>query len=101
MCVNAALFSQGLGYGMILAASLGDQALVDDLWSFTVSILDAKGLPNWLLSHEGEVYGVGSASDADFDIALGLLMAADKFEKGNAAGTYLGAARGLISSIFK
>jgi hypothetical protein len=102
VCVLAPLWiTQGLGYGMILAASLGDQALFDDLWSFTVSILDSKGLPNWQLSSTGEIWGVGSASDADFDIALGLIMAADKFEKGNPGSPYLGAARGLIASILK
>ena len=54
-----------------------------------------------LHTSQGEVYGVGSASDADFDIALGLIMAADKFEKGNPGSPYLGAARGLIASILK
>jgi len=84
---------------MLISASLGDKTLFDDLWSFTQSVLDNKGLPNWNLSSAGDISGIGSASDADFDIALGLVMAADKFDSGNPGSPYLGAAMGLINSI--
>ena len=66
--------SEGLGYGMILAAALGDKSTFDSLWQFTKAGADGNGLPNWQFSSGGEVWGEGSATDADVDIALGLLM---------------------------
>jgi endoglucanase len=62
---------------MILAASLNDQETFDGLWEFTSNALNRNGLPDWEMSPTGQIWGNGSATDADMDIALGLLMAFD------------------------
>jgi endo-1,4-beta-D-glucanase Y len=87
--------SEGLGYGMLLSASLNDQDLFDDLWAFTQYVSDDKGLPNWDLTTDGNVIGSGSATDADLDIALALVLAYSQWNDDN----YLNSAKTFISSI--
>lgn len=71
------VFSEGIGYGMLLAASNDDQALFDKLWKFYTDHLDAKGLMNWQM---GECAAPGNnnanaATDADLDAAMALIQA--------------------------
>ncbi|MES1207707.1 MAG: glycosyl hydrolase family 8, partial [Pseudomonadota bacterium] len=39
--------SEGIGYGMIIAVYMGDQALFDNLWKYEQLHLDSNGLMNW------------------------------------------------------
>lgn len=79
--------SEGMGYGMLAAVYMNDQATFDGLWAFTKANLDSNGLMNWHLTSSGSVAagGAGSATDADEDIAFALLMASDQWK----GGTYL------------
>jgi endo-1,4-beta-D-glucanase Y len=72
--------SEGLGYGLILAAACDDQDTFDGLWKFAQYSFNENGLPNWEMSPTGDIWGEGSATDADMDIGLALLMAADKWD---------------------
>jgi endo-1,4-beta-D-glucanase Y len=69
--------SEGIGYGMIIAVFMGDQALFDGLWQYEQMYLDKNGLMNWYVLANGQLgmNGMGGATDADEDMAFALLMA--------------------------
>ncbi len=67
--------SEGIGYGLLFAAEMGDQTLFNGLFDYEQSFLDGNGLMNWWISSSGSVEGTGGATDADEDIAMALLMA--------------------------
>lgn len=80
---------------------------VQGLWRFTQRVLNKNGLPDWQLSPDGSIVGTGSASDADVDIALALLVASEKFEQkkwnnnGSTTDTsYISAAKVFIENIY-
>jgi len=70
--------SEGIGYGMVIAAYMGDQATFEGLWSF-YQRHSTQGLMNWLLNDCNMVGDGGSAADADIDAALGLIVADKQF----------------------
>jgi endo-1,4-beta-D-glucanase Y len=91
--------SEAHGYGMILAAIMGDQPLFDGLYNmFNRHRSPTNGhLMSWVIpSSERSDEDQGSATDGDFDIAYALLLAHDQW---GAQGTvnYLAAARDLIT----
>lgn len=94
--------SEGMGYGMILSAYLGDQALFDGLWRYALLHFDENGLMNWEIGPDGAVTsgGTGGATDGDVDMAWGLVMADRQWGgKGMLAKPYLDYAKELIGNI--
>ena len=89
--------SEGMGYGMLAAVYMNDQATFDGLWTFTKANLDSNGLMNWHLTSSGATAsgGAGSATDADEDIAFALLMASDQWK----GGTYLDDGVAMINNM--
>ena len=79
--------SEGIGYGMLLCVSAATTMVGDTyhekfkkLYAYWNVNLDAKGLMNWKVSGFGSTaVGTGSATDADIDVALALLLAYEKF----------------------
>ena len=75
--------SEGMGYGMLLAAYLNDRIVFDRLWRFAQLNLDqgsacvgtCSGLMHWKVSGCGAVTGHNAATDADEDMILALYMA--------------------------
>jgi endo-1,4-beta-D-glucanase Y len=69
--------SEGIGYGMLLAAYLDDQGTFDALWSYAKRYRNARGLMAWEIEASGAPPpGAGSAAtDADEDIAFALVVA--------------------------
>jgi hypothetical protein len=73
--------SEGIGYGMLIAVYMDDQALFDDLWQYEQTQIDGRyGLMNWYIKADGSgpadnPSGVGPATDADEDMAYALIMA--------------------------
>lgn len=67
--------SEGIGYGMILAAYRQDRAAFDGLWGYAKSHLDGNGLMNWKIGPDGSTWGANAATDADEDMALALIAA--------------------------
>jgi hypothetical protein len=70
--------SEGVGYGMVIAAYMGDQGTFDGLWDYYQRASPQGGLMNW--RRDGCPAGggngdTGSASDADVDAAFGLIVA--------------------------
>jgi endo-1,4-beta-D-glucanase Y len=72
-------YSEGIGYGMLLAVANGDQATFDALWSFYKANTDGNGLMHWKVQGCGGVTGQNSATDGDIDVAMALVQASCKF----------------------
>ena len=75
---NGKVVSEGIGYGMLLAAAMADQTLFDGLWKYYDEHLDANGLMNWTTDKcqaPGDTKQ-GAATDADLDVAMALVQAA-------------------------
>jgi len=71
------VYSEGIGYGMLLAANNNDQALFDELWKFYTDHVDKNGLMNWAMdacAAPGD-NTANAAADGDLDAALGLVVA--------------------------
>ena len=71
------VYSEGIGYGMLLAANNSDQALFDKLWKFYTDHLDPNGLMNWSMdacSAPGN-NNANAATDGDLDATMGLVIA--------------------------
>lgn len=67
--------SEGIGYGMLLAAGNHDLSTFQGLWAYAQKYQDANGLMNWEINAAGQVVGTGSATDADEDMAYALVLA--------------------------
>lgn len=89
--------SEGIGYGMLIAVYMNDKATFDGIWSFAKLHLDSSGLMNWHLNPDGSIaaQGMGSATDADEDMAYALVMASAQWQ----SGTYLDEAKKMINAI--
>jgi endo-1,4-beta-D-glucanase Y len=98
--------SEGESYTMLRSVWMDDQATFDSSWKFTRNNLQRPDhLFSWKygnLSNGGygilkDIGGQNTASDADADIALSLLMAYSRWDDSK----YLDAARPIISSIWQ
>ena len=95
--------SEGIGYGMLLAVYMNDQALLDGLWKYEQIHLDGNGLMNWEIGPDGNTTsgGTGAATDGDEDMAWALVMADRQWGgKGTLPATYLATAGKLINLIW-
>lgn len=93
---DGAAVSEGIAYGMLLSANLGDKELFDRLWQFYTDHLDENGLMNWsvaLCEAPGNNMS-HAASDAEMDALLALLQADRAF-----GGDYAEAARVLAAAV--
>ncbi|HEX2787271.1 MAG TPA: glycosyl hydrolase family 8 [Ignavibacteria bacterium] len=101
-----ATVSEGIGYGMLLAANRGDQALFNDLWGYYNLHLDPTGLMIWIIDSLGNPFSIGgftadgSATDAEEDVAYALVMAHRQWGSGGAIN-YLQAAQTQINKVFQ
>jgi len=94
--------SEGIGYGMLIAVYLDDQATFDGLWNYEQQFLDANGLMNWYIGPDRTVLGTGAATDGDEDMAFALLLADKRWGgKGSLSQTYLAHAQKLIDLIWR
>jgi hypothetical protein len=79
--------SESMGYGMMIAAAIGDKAAFDKFWGYVQGKLSG-GLMTW---KEGQN---GSASDGDLDIAYALMMAGAQW-----GGSYASSGMSMGSAI--
>jgi len=114
--------SEGIGYGMIIAVYMNDQTLFDQLWRYeqahTATVAGsgfpptsiATSLMNWYIASDGTTAtttnggqsGTGAATDADEDMAWGLVMADKQWGgKGSLSDTYANYANKLLGDILK
>jgi endo-1,4-beta-D-glucanase Y len=76
-----AVLSQGIGYGMLLAAAMADQTLFDGFWKYYADHLDSDGLMNSSTARceDPGDNNSGAATDADLDAAMALVQAAARW----------------------
>ena len=87
-------FSEGIGYGMLLAVEFNDQATFDKLWAYYKAALDKNGLMNWKMNAcTGNYYEANGASDGDLDTAMALVLGDRKW------GGYTTDANALLDAI--
>jgi endo-1,4-beta-D-glucanase Y len=69
--------SEGIGYGMLLAAYLDDKHTFDRLWAYAKRYRNARGMMAWLIPPDGASPGGAgaAATDADEDMAFALIVA--------------------------
>jgi endo-1,4-beta-D-glucanase Y len=95
--------SEGIGYGMLIAVYMNDQALFDDLWKYEqLWPNDKTGLMDWYINAAGTMrLGTGPATDADEDMAFALVMADRQWGgKGSLSSNYIDIAKDQISKIW-
>jgi len=74
--------SEGMGYGMVLAAYYGDRTTFDGLWRFVQAHYGSHKMMGWKVNCTGFIQGEGgegSATDGDTDIAFALIAAVDQW----------------------
>ena len=85
--------SEAIAYGMLISVYMDDEAVFKKLYNtWTSNSVGSNGGMNWRIGCSG---GTGTASDADFDAALALVMASKQWNN----SSYLDAGKGLISWI--
>jgi PKD repeat protein len=89
--------SEGIGYGMLLAAYAGDKAVFDGLWAYYKSFPDPNGLMHWHTSGCTTTLEQNAATDAELDVTMALIVAYYQF--GNGTINYEADAKSLISKI--
>lgn len=87
--------SEGVAYGMLLAAYLGDKTTFDGLWNYARSHFNPRGLMKWQISAGNVAVYQDAATDSDEDMALALIVADKKW------GGYATPARALLDSMYK
>ena len=84
--------SEAIAYGMLISVYMDDQDVFKNLYkTWTGNSVNGGGM-NWRIGCSG---GTGTASDADFDAALALVMASKQWND----DSYLTAGKNLISWI--
>ena len=94
---DGAVVSQGIGFGLLLSATMADQPLFDGLWKYYQDHADKNGLMN-ASTNKCEAPGnnnAGAETDADLDTAMALVQAASRWPNGG----YLPKAQALSNKI--
>jgi endoglucanase len=89
--------SEGIAYGMLAAVYMDDRTSFDGFWTYAKQHADSHGFMHWKINADGTVAsdGMGSASDADEDMAWALIMASAHWQ----SGAYLDDAKRLINGM--
>jgi endo-1,4-beta-D-glucanase Y len=92
--------SEGIGYGMIMMVYFSDNTKnykdeFDRLWAYYNNFLNANKLMHWKIDGFSSVNQQNAATDAEFDVAVALVMAHYQF----GGQQYLTDAQSLISKI--
>lgn len=92
--------SEGIAYGMLLAAYADDKSVFDRLWRFYLKHSNSNGIMHWKISIEDQVIGSGGATDAEEDAAMALIVA--HYQWGSTGDIdYLNDAKKLIAAIMR
>jgi endo-1,4-beta-D-glucanase Y len=90
--------SEGIAYGMLVAAYAGDKPLFDNLWKY-YKRFSSNGLMGWLITGCNTVADQGGATDADLDAAMALLIAREQWPSATTPYNYQVEAGSLLQSI--
>ena len=102
---NNSTVSEGMGYGILFASIFDEQNTLDGLYLFASDHFNENGVMDWHIGNPGELLGEGGATDAEVDIALGLVNACVKVQQGSWSASangvnYCAAATDLINAIY-
>jgi len=86
--------SEGVAYGMLLAAGNDDRASFDKLWAYFEKHKNANGVMKWQTAACGAASAEGSATDGELDAAMALIQASCRW-----GATYAAEATELIAAI--
>ncbi len=94
--------SEGIGYGMMIMVYMDNttnntQSKFDKLWKYYNSFLNKNRLMNWKINGFSSVIETNAATDAELDVAVGLLEAYKQWDDEK----YLNDAKVLIDTISK
>lgn len=87
--------SEGIAYGMLIAAYMDDQNLFDDFWKFYKANRNGNGVMHWRIDNTCNVTGANGASDAELDVAMALIVASHQWQ----SDVYLNDAKSMIRII--
>ncbi len=90
--------SEGIAYGMLLAAYYNDKTHFDGLWNYYKSFLNANGFMHWHTQGCSTVLGNDGATDSDVDAAMALIVA-DKVFGSSGTINYSTEAKSMIAAI--
>ncbi|HEY5038962.1 MAG TPA: glycosyl hydrolase family 8, partial [bacterium] len=90
--------SEGIGYGMLFAVQMADQTLFNGLYQYAKSYFDGHGLMNWTCPG-GSGCNSNSATDADEDMCMALLMADAQWGSAGAIN-YKGEFQNMANNIY-
>lgn len=89
-------YSEGIGYGMLMAAYAGDKTLFDGFWTYYKNNRNVNGVMDWCQSNCGGTNcGNNGATDGDLDAAMALIIANCQWP----SATYVSDATTLITAI--
>jgi endo-1,4-beta-D-glucanase Y len=88
--------SEGIAYGMLAAVYMADRVTFDGLWAYAKAHFDTSHLMHWHINAQGAVIEMGSAADADEDMAWALLGAAAQW----GSATYLADGKAIIDAMY-
>jgi endo-1,4-beta-D-glucanase Y len=102
--------SEGIGYGMLLAAYAADKTLFDGLWAYyRARVNTPNGLMNWQIN-DGSATGCGTtptaggsngATDSELDVAMALIVAECQWPTATSPYDYLTQAQQHIVRMHK
>lgn len=75
------IVSEGVGYGMLISVWNNDEKTFKDIYKESDKYMWTGEYYNWHIGKNGEIMGTGAATDAEEDIAMGLILAIKKIEK--------------------
>ena len=95
--------SEGIGYGMLMMVYFSDnttsyQSRFDKLWAYYQRWVNERGLMRWKINGFSSYIEENAASDAEFDVAVALVMAHYQFGS-SSSKNYLDTAKTLIAKI--
>jgi len=97
---SIATVSEGIAYGMLMAAYAGEKTNFDGLWAYYKKFVNGNGIMNWGVNNTAcTIIGQNGATDAELDVAWALYIASWQFDAGSVNSAYLTDAKKLIKAV--
>ncbi len=91
--------SEGIAYGMLLAAYAADKDLLDRLWAYYKEFRNMNGVMNWKINGCNSVLSYNGATDAELDAAMALIIAEHQWPGTTSPHNYVNDGKDLINAI--
>ncbi|MEM9983810.1 MAG: glycosyl hydrolase family 8 [Bacteroidota bacterium] len=98
---SGGIVSEGIAYGMLLAAYAGDKALFDGLYAYYDTHKNCNGVMNWKIGAgcPGTASGINGAADAEVDAAMALIVAETQWPSATSPFDYAVEAMVLVDAL--